>query len=1580
MKNKCRTKNIFSILSLFLLISFFVFTTCSNPADGSEINSSIDLNGSSTSSSYNFKGIISLGNAVPSALFENLENDGQKNAFPILPAPAYKVTAKATINGVPTTVEVSNENLHTESSKIWFELNLEQNVSWNVQACFVYGGKDILIASHPVKLTADNPVMSLEFVLKPNPQLTDAGEVNLSITVPAQVKYLKTESDNTNWPDELKSIAVSGNTVALYCDTVPAGTYNVVLKFTDNNSVVLYSIDQSFCVLPGLPTNKWVSENDDGPISSGTFALDEADIVLFANTNILVKAGTNTEEYGNAYFPFKTLQNAVNKVASVSSASSDKKSYTIMVDGEVTGCTELISTLSKDKIESLTICGVNSNSTDKLNASQNGRVVKVATEVPVIFKNLTITGGSIDYGGGIYIGEKAQVTLDDGAVVTDNTATSSGGGIYVHSSVSNGYAILKILSGAKVYDNHNSGTGRGICAVSYAKVIMTGGEISDNKGTSGNGGGGIYLYGSAEFIMSGGKLSGNENSNGGAVYISSGCKFVMSGEAFLPYGGAVGKNDVYFASGTCVYLSGAFTPPAAATTGSETVVATITSNTWDYGVKVLENYDSNYEDISSNVEYLRLTNTEGWDFLISGDKKTATLGKPIYVAAADNTRKLCSAPPSSGANGSRRKPYATLNAAMSALRNKDVDFTIYVDGIIKGPQKIENVSDTTTTTNKAKTLTIQGLNGLDDSGNPKDGIDGAFTSAQSYVRVLEISSSYNSSTQCPITLKDLKITGGWSSTNASGLYLSSYVKVTISDGVWITGNRTTSRGAGIYVSNANLNLQGGKIEGNTAGEGGDAVYLSGNPSFVTQQISGNAYIPAGENGTNNILVSPSAKLLVEGTLSKHSSTNKIQIMAEQPTRNFALVGGSKIDDEIGKFALVRNSGFELQTSGTNTIGKLKFKNTPKKLYIKPAAANAFDATDSSIESTKNDYVWNPVDFKGEGITGFNENEEMSESKPFKNLKTALLFITQQNVKQDYTIYIDGELTGEQSFSTTISSNKPITLDANSTVTSITIDGKNSAKINGNGSSHALNIANNLPFTITNLTITGGTKGDDNGGGILLQNGTLKLGNGVVITGNKAEKGGGVYVSSGATLFMYGTALIGDSSTRNSYPTTIQDAANIATDYGAGIYNDGGSVYIGYSQLNNGTPAGDSMTSGYGVVGNYSSGGGGGIYNSTGTLIINDGSISYNYAAANGGGINCAGDGMTVNGALQIINNKCANLGGGAFINSGKEVYILGNATVQSNRAHKGGAFYIDGTLKMCAGTVGGQTNRGYMNYAVVDGNGYAGLGGAIYLGGTLVLSKSAYIYKGTGETYNDIYVVSGKKVEVSGPLTGVTNGQMLITSTGATGTQVVDIVAKWPDDAGTTNLVEASAKFNLTSNYLGINNQGEITGSIENLRKDLGYGIDKLLERVKAYDTQMNSSGASSGATTWNLGDLVGKLILFRTYRDDQANPDDPHTKYIALCITSVNGSSFSYDYLYIDTANNTQTNESSTFNLSDVQPSADRLFARFNGYYDDPKWLNAYSASSGSDNRGDISIEKTSPYKLHIHIKGTNAGWYMFP
>lgn len=79
---------------------------------------------------------------------------------------------------------------------------------------------------------------------------------------------------------------------------------------------------------------------------------------------------------------------------------------------------------------------------DEIEAVENGATLAVNTKVPVIIKNLKITGGYNSNtgnikGGGIYVGSytysntttPASVTLDDGALITGNTA-SKGAGIY----------------------------------------------------------------------------------------------------------------------------------------------------------------------------------------------------------------------------------------------------------------------------------------------------------------------------------------------------------------------------------------------------------------------------------------------------------------------------------------------------------------------------------------------------------------------------------------------------------------------------------------------------------------------------------------------------------------------------------------------------------------------------------------------------------------------------------------------------------------------------------------------------------------------------------------------------------------------------------------------------------------------------------------------------------------------------------------------------------------------------------------------------------------------------------------------
>lgn len=83
-------------------------------------------------------------------------------------------------------------------------------------------------------------------------------------------------------------------------------------------------------------------------------------------------------------------------------------------------------------------------------ATENGAVLSVQIPVPVIIKNLKITGGNNNNtgdikGGGIYIADGSTVTLDDGALITGNSA-ATGAGIYNE-------GILKIKGSAHVQAN-----------------------------------------------------------------------------------------------------------------------------------------------------------------------------------------------------------------------------------------------------------------------------------------------------------------------------------------------------------------------------------------------------------------------------------------------------------------------------------------------------------------------------------------------------------------------------------------------------------------------------------------------------------------------------------------------------------------------------------------------------------------------------------------------------------------------------------------------------------------------------------------------------------------------------------------------------------------------------------------------------------------------------------------------------------------------------------------------------------------------------------------------------------------------
>ncbi len=296
--------------------------------------------------------------------------------------------------------------------------------------------------------------------------------------------------------------------------------------------------------------------------------------------------------------------------------------------------------------------------------------------------------------------------------------------------------------------------------------------------------------------------------------------------------------------------------------------------------------------------------------------------------------------------------------------------------------------------------------------------------------------------------------------------------------------------------------------------------------------------------------------------------------------------------------------------------------------------------------------------------------------PYKTLNKAMSYINERGaITKDFTVLISGD----------VECNTEISLDSGK-AKSLTIKGKSgnneNDKLNGATKGRVLTINTTIPITIENLTITGGDAGSTPGGGILIDKSgaTVILGDGAKISGNKAQNGGGICVQVGASLFMHGTALVGDSTNSKATGDTLgTGCSNYAGYTGGGIYNNG-NVYLGYSGMNNGTPVADSLSGG--VRRNFSGLGAAGIENMTAsTLKINSGYVSYNVTKQStnvgnpGGGIRVYQSKLELSGG-EISYNE-ADAGGGIEAASKADITISGGKIAENtSRTGFGGAIDV----------------------------------------------------------------------------------------------------------------------------------------------------------------------------------------------------------------------------------------------------------------------------------------------------------------
>lgn len=251
--------------------------------------------------------------------------------------------------------------------------------------------------------------------------------------------------------------------------------------------------------------------------------------------------------------------------------------------------------------------------------------------------------------------------------------------------------------------------------------------------------------------------------------------------------------------------------------------------------------------------------------------------------------------------GSPYSPFASIEKAVQMMCDSSSDYKIYVSGTLSGAQIISGSIS-------AKSITIEGLNGLGEDGKPKDKLTGGFND-ENPGTTLSIGSETESTdglSNVAITLKNIEISGGYAKGNGGGIMAGKGSKLTIAEGVLITGNRAAVNdgsggfGGGVYICDVStFEMKGGSITGNYAVDGA-GIYTNGTMGAI---FLNNTYF-------YGIVMS-------DGTISGNEASGKGGGIYIGGKDSFAIVGGSI----AGNKATVAGSGVYVAEMPSGSTGE-----------------------------------------------------------------------------------------------------------------------------------------------------------------------------------------------------------------------------------------------------------------------------------------------------------------------------------------------------------------------------------------------------------------------------------------------------------------------------------------------------------------------------------------------------------------------------------------------------------------------------------------------------------------------------------
>ncbi len=987
-------------------------------------------------------------------------------------------------------------------------------------------------------------------------------------------------------------------------------------------------------------------------------------------------------------------------------------------------------------------------------ASRSGGGVEIATRGHFEMYGGEISGNTASsrHGGGVDADSGGSFNMYGGEI-SGNTAVN-GGGLYSNIN-------FYIEGGAKIVKNEAENGGGVYCA--GGSSMIDGGIVSENKSTGSGEGSGVYVSSSASFDFSGGSISNNIGGWGGIVTYG---KFDM-------YGGVIEGHDI-----GVVVLSGSTNP-------FTMYDGTIKNNREGLYATGGDFYLSGGEIINNSTG----VHVDGQKFWLDGGRiSNNTIGVAINAAAVCVLDGEISGNNGDGISGTGAGYKIELTGGVikdNGGSGVNVDWAqVLVDGcVITGNRgefgggicfRPSYDGDTfefrsgeisgNTATKSGDDVAFVGNSALawnmaiefslahpeyevafvlnndwtaasDATYTTSFGTGAGFFNGRIYVPAgANIVLDLNGHT-IDRKLSELASGGGISDGQVIYLMGSLEIKDTSANGNGkITGGADDNQGGGVFIDGGNLTLTGGSISGNYSNFHGGGVYVRGNGSFTMDggTISNNT---ADNNGGGVYVDINSTFTMNGGTISGNTVNLENGGGVYVGGGTFTMNGGTIADNT----ASVSGGGVAMNTSATFEMNGGKITGNTAESYAGGIDVygefimNDGEISGNSAATGGGIVVGGAQVFTLNGGTISGNTSQNNGGGGVYVSENATFTMTGGEISDNEALTIVGigggiyskgkfEMTGGKISGNHGQNGGGIGLGETSDTL---ISG---GEISGNvatGYAGAIDVYGK--FTMNGGIITGNTA--PHGGAICVGTGKTVTMNGGSISGNKAyNEGGGVYIGIQGTLDMHGGTI----------------SNNTATD-GGGVYVSDNSTFNLY----------DGLICGNKVADEYS---GGGVYvaNSS-TFNMFGGEISGNFAT-NGGGVE--------------VNQSAFNLHGGVI----KENKATG---LTSNKLGGAGVLVFNGgLLNMCGGEISGNVTDNYgggvyvsadstigINQGVITGNSATLNGGGIYMAGTFYLAHGSIVSENESDGYaNNVYLVNGKKIEVTGGL--IDNG--VVTRIGVT--------------------------------------------------------------------------------------------------------------------------------------------------------------------------------------------------------------------